>query len=163
MRQFTGTLRELQYCCLKKSSMEVKLGVGVQLGGGRKQGGFMLEFAFSKCKSVQGLRFQHWMPLPISRRHWNLVRNDTNVALTDLAREARLGDRGSKANVLHHFMNDGVVKFGRTAENCFGYGYNQPESCLTHASEKAIESYFGLFRLLLCLAIEEKEILEDAH
>lgn len=165
-------VRELQCFCSKRSFMEVKLGIGVHLGGGRKQGSFTSEFdllsqeAFNKCnirKSVQGLRFQHWMPLPISRRHWNLVRDDTDVVLTALARGARLGSRETKSNVLYHFMNDVVVKFSRTAKDCFESGYTQPTSSLTHPAEKAIESYFALFHLLLCLVVEDKKIVEDAH
>ena len=165
-------LRELQCFCLKKSYMDLKLGIGVRVVGRRKQGSFMSEFdllseeAFSQFqlrKSVQGLPFQYWMPLPISRRHWNLARKDADVALAALAKAARLGGGGTKADVLYHFMNDVVVQFSRAAEQYFECSHKQPKSSLAHASEKAIESYFALFHLLLCLTIEERDIVEDAR
>ena len=165
-------LRELQCFCLKKSFMEVKLGIGIQIRGGRGKGSFASEFdllsaeAFNNLtirKSVHGLSFSHWMPLPISRRHWNLVRKDADEALATLARAANLGYGGTKVDVLHQFMSNIVVQFSHTAEQYFGANYNQPRSSLAHASEKAIESYYALFHLLLCIAIDDKSIVEDAH
>lgn len=163
-------LCELQCFCLKKSFMELKLGVGVRCG--RKQTGFASEFdllsqpAFKNLKvrkSVQGLPFEHWLPLPISRRHWNLVRKDADAALTALAKKSILGNGPAKANVIYQFMSDVVVQFSRTAEQYFGHSHNQPRSSLAHTSEKAIESYFALFHLLLCLGIEDRRIIDDAH
>ena len=165
-------LREVECFILKKSFMEVRLGVGVQVGGGRGTGRLASEFdllsqeaftSFKIRKSVQGLPFQHWMPLPISRRHWNPVRKDADVAIANLAQAARLGEMGTKADVLYHFMNDLVVRFSRTTEQYFGCRNDHPESSLAHASEKAIESYFALFHLLLCVVIEEEAIVKDAY
>ena len=165
-------LRELQCFCLKKSFMEVKLGIGVQVGGGRGKGSLASEFdlisseGFNKLgirKSVQGLRFSHWMPLPISRRHWNLVKKDADKALAALARAAKLGPGGTKAEVLYQFMSNIVVQFSRTAEQFFESRHDPLKSSLAHTSEKAIESYYALFHLLLCIAIDDRSIVEDAH
>ena len=112
---------------------------------------------------MQGLRFSHWIPLPISRRHWNLVKRDADKALAHLAQAASLGYGGTKADVLYQFMSNIVVQFSRTADNYFGASYDQPKSSLAHASEKAIQSYYALFHLLLFIAIDDKTIVEDAH
>lgn len=61
-------------------------------------------------------------------------------------------------------MNDVVVKLSTQAEgnpaNRSLYGLQTlPESTLKHASEKAIESYYHLFHLLLCNASEDKTII----
>src|SRR5437763_547424 len=56
----------------------------------------------------------------------------------------------------YHFMNYVDIKFSQEAskslEHQTSYGRVTPQSTLKHASEKAIESYFHLFHLLLCLA-----------
>ena len=101
------------------------------------------------------------MPLPISRWHWNLVRKDAGVALATLAC-AKFGYGSAKAEVLYHFMNDVVVQFSRTANQYFEYTF-QAKSSLAHASKEAVESYFALFHLLLCIAIEDKDVVEDAN
>ncbi|EHK96096.1 hypothetical protein M7I_8209 [Glarea lozoyensis 74030] len=41
--------------------------------------------------------------------------------------------------------------------------HHTPQSSLTHVSEKAIESYFHLFHLLLCLAAETPETTQKAN
>ena len=67
-------------------------------------------------------------------------------------------------------MNDVVVKLSTQAEGnattqspldmFLRSGYHtQAESSLKHASEKAIESYYHLFHLLLCIACEDKTIV----
>ena len=163
-------LRELQCFFSKKGFMEVKLGIGVRRGRGKSgfasEFDFLSQYAFDNLmirKSVQGLPFQHWLPLPISRRHWNLVRKDAGIALAALAQNWDKRNGPAKASVIYQFMSDVVVQFSRTAEQHFGRDYNQSRSSLAHASEKAIESYFALFHLLLCLGIEDRQIIDDAH
>jgi hypothetical protein len=57
-------------------------------------------------------------------------------------------------------MNTIVVQFSSAAER-----YNGPDarSTLSHASEKAVDAYFGLFHLLLCLATEHVTIINSAN
>lgn len=57
-------------------------------------------------------------------------------------------------------MNDVVVKFTREVGTSYNNG---PQSTLTHASEKAVESYFALSHLLFCVATEQPEIIRHAN
>ena len=160
-------LRELQCFYSKESFMIVKLGIGVHIRRKGCEGTFESEFDLLSQKafrdygirrSVQGLDFEHWMPLPLSRRHWRSVRADVSSSLEQLADAASLQEV-SDVNVIYHFMNDIVVKFSQAAEECFRAS---PESSLNHASEKAVGSYFALFHLLLCLATENSAITHAA-
>lgn len=161
-------VRELQCFCLKESFMKVNLGVGVHIHSRGREGTFESEFdllsqqafqGYGIKTSVQGLAFEYWLPLPISRRHWRSVRADVSGSLRQLAYAANLID-ASDVNVIYHFMNDIVVKSSQEAEKCFDY---DTESSLTHASEKAVESYFALFHLLLYLANEDAGIVHAAN
>ena len=161
--------RELQCFCLKKSFSErgVQLGVGVNVVQRGRQGTIESEFdllslqaykEFGIRRSVQGLRFQHWLPLPISPRHFDSVKDEVNTSTSRIGTAAKL-DSPTPVNVIYHFMNDVVVKLSQEASKSFespsymSYGRHQtPQSTLKHASEKAIDSYFHLFHLLLCLA-----------
>ena len=57
-------------------------------------------------------------------------------------------------------MSDVVVKLSTEAEREW---WNPVKSTLRHASEKAIESYFSLFHLLVCLAVSNPQIVRDAN
>ncbi|TVY38619.1 Ubiquitin-conjugating enzyme E2, partial [Lachnellula subtilissima] len=169
--------RELQCFCLKKDygARDIKLGVGVMITQKGKVGFFESEFDLLsqegykvhqiRC-SVQGVPFQHWLPLPISYGHWRKVQGDVSRSLSTLAVQARLGSV-PLVQVIYHFMNDVVVKLNRQASDTPpepSYRYLDPaKSTLTHASEKAIESYFHLFHLLLCLATSQPEIIKAAN
>ncbi|KAL9600001.1 MAG: hypothetical protein Q9219_003470 [cf. Caloplaca sp. 3 TL-2023] len=161
-------IRELQCFCLKQSFLDAKLGVGVHIGGRNRVGTFSSEFdllsqqafeTYGVRRSIQGLPFQHWLPLPIARRHWRTVREDIDQRLQTLGKAAKISG-ASALSVLSHFMNDVVVNFNQVAEETFT---RNPRSTLTHASEKAVESYFALFHLLICMAAERPGMIRDAN
>jgi len=168
----TIRMREVQCFCIKKNFLSAKLGVGVHLSYRKNAGTLESEFdflsqqAFVQFKirrSIQGLGFEHWLPLPISRRHWRSVKEDVSTSLSQLAMVTGISDGndvgGSNSKVVYNFMNNVVVKLSREAEKTWG---GNLKSTLTHASEKAIESYFSLFHLLLCLATEHGRIVGNA-
>jgi ubiquitin-protein ligase len=155
--------RELICFCLKKDYMEASLGVGVRVLQRGKFGSFESEFDLLSTvafhthhirRSVQGIPFDYWMPLPISNGHWKKVKKDVLPKLAEMAKDANLG-QVQPALVLFHFMNDVVVNLQQKASK-------HQRSSLTHASEKAIESYFHLFHLLVCLASEDPRIVQEA-
>jgi ubiquitin-protein ligase len=163
-------IRELQCFCLKKSFMDTKLGVGVAVVGSRRPV-FRSEFdllsqeAFFQHglrRSIQGVDFDKWLPMPLSRRHWNQIKTNATACLKGLHDFARMGDQEpGHVHVLYHFMNSVVVQFSADAEK----GYHRPNSrsTLSHASEKAVEAYFGLYHLLLCVATEDSAIVDGAN
>lgn len=168
--------RELQCFCFKKNYKQTKLGVGVGISSRGKIGSFSSEFdllshdAFAQHyvrRSVQGVEFEHWLGLPISQGHWRNVRDNVSQTLVTLTKEANLGQVNS-SQVIFAFMNDVVVKLNQETEQATVkmpfYPYEeQAKSTLTHASEKAIESYFHLFHLLICLATEDPSIIRAAN
>ncbi|KAH7071732.1 hypothetical protein FB567DRAFT_554376 [Paraphoma chrysanthemicola] len=163
-------VRELQCFCLKESFMDTKLGIGVAVVGGRRPT-FRSEFdllsqeAFFQHgvhRSIQGVSFDKWLPLPLSRRHWNQVKTNATACLKVIHDFAKMQSKEpGHVDVLYNFMNNIVVQFSADAEK----GYNRPDSrsTLSHASEKAVEAYFGLFHLLLCLATEDVTIVTGAN
>lgn len=74
--------RELQCFCLKRSYMDVRLGIGVSVTGVNKpvlrsEFDLLSQEAFFQHDvhhSVQGVAFDKWPPLPLSRRHWKGIR-----------------------------------------------------------------------------------------
>ena len=165
--------RELLCFCLKTSFRECKLGIGVASPArARVESEFDLisETAFRTLEvrsSVHGIGFRHWLPLPISRRHWQRVRGDLDGALGAIAAAAHI--TGAPSQVLFAFMNHIVVRLNQDLSNQSGApsarngGYHSAKSTLRHASEKAIESYFHIFHLLVCMAAEQPAIVRDAN
>ena len=148
--------RELVCFCLKMSFEEAKLGIGVQITFRGRRGTYESEFdllglqafeVFQIRRSVQNLPFQEWLPLPISRRHYNSVKDLVEEKLLRLG-NAALFTSTSPVDVLYGFMNDIVIRLSDQV------GASTARSSLVHASEKAIESYYHLYHLLICLAAE---------
>ncbi|KAI1120083.1 hypothetical protein F5Y10DRAFT_283576 [Nemania abortiva] len=160
--------RELQCFCLKKNYRLAKLGVGVRVERRQISSEFDLisEEAYDQMgirSSIHNIGFEHWLPLPISRRHWNKVKEGAHGALLKIAPQIKrsLSSVTLEAHVLFTFMNDIVVRLNQTTEKMEKDGLEK--STLNHASEKAIESYFHLFHMLVCLATEDPGISQQAN
>lgn len=156
--------RELQCFCLKKSFDQTKLGVGVRVTMETRKGTLSSEFdllslqAFEEFRirrSVQGLPFENWLPLPLSRKHYNSIRDEIIPRLRSLGDSANL-DGNRPIDTIFSFMNDIVVKLSNEAQTA-------DRSSLGRASEKAIESYFHLYHLLLCLAISDPQTVRSTN
>ncbi|TGJ84176.1 hypothetical protein E0Z10_g4552 [Xylaria hypoxylon] len=166
--------RELQCFCLKKGYESTKLGVGVAVNRGQVSSEFDLisEEAYVHMdirSSIHNIAFHHWLPLPISRRHWSQARQGAHDALLNIASHLKtppsLSSSSSSgtlnAYVLFTFMNDIVVRLNQVTEKI--ETQDSKKSTLRHASEKAIESYFHLFHLLVCLSTEDPAIVQQAN
>ena len=162
--------RELQCFVLKENYLKQMLGVGVAITGNGRQKNLQSEFdlvswtARNKLNidcSIHGIPFDHWLPLPISHGHWNRVQH---LAETSLARIALNANIISPNIAIYAFMNDVMVRLNSDLERNEGsLGYESRKSTLRHASEKAIESYFHLFHLLLCFATSKPSIVAEAN
>jgi len=149
--------RELQCFVVKKGHGQVDLGIGVDVDIRGRQGTIQSEFdlisrqavhELAVRKSIHGIPFWMWLPLPIAHAHWRRVQQRVPACLLKIALEARFPDPGL---VLYGFMNDIVIRLNEDIDDRIE-SYHSSKSTLVHASEKAIESYFHLSHLLLCLA-----------
>jgi hypothetical protein len=118
----------------------------------------------SVWRSVQDVPFQYWLPLPLSETHWERVKGDVDDYLTIIVDECGYSNLASEY-ILFKILNDAIIKLSKDVEkNTYIspiYPYEETaQSTLTHASEKAIESYFHIFHLLLCKAMEEPVIVK---
>jgi ubiquitin-protein ligase len=178
MRQYNIIhVREMQCFTLKKGFKDATLGVGIHVQGREIQSEFDLVSLEAFCdldvkRSVQGLGFEYWLPLPISQMHWAYrAKKHVYASIHQIGSGARLN--GSPATILYSFLNDVVVRLCREASEGKPTDRNSmlrylidempAKSTLTHASEKAIESYFHLYHLLLCLAIDNPAVVRDAN
>lgn len=161
--------RELQCFVLKKSFQETMLGVGVRVDFQGRTGMIASEFdlisweAYSQHHvrtSVQGILFRFWMPLQISRHHHDRAQGETDRCLREIGDAANISPSTS-ATVIFHFMTDVVVKLSDATSRT--RGSRDHKTTLKHASEKAIESYFHLFHILLCLATSDESIVRNAN
>lgn len=104
-----------EMCCftLRKGFKEANLGVGVRIDKRSIQSEFDLisqqaVFHQKVRRSVQGVHFEHWLPLPLSETHWRRVKGMADDALTNIGNAAAV--QGPVVTVLYTFMNDVVVK-----------------------------------------------------
>ncbi|KAI0097608.1 hypothetical protein GGR51DRAFT_566332 [Nemania sp. FL0031] len=159
--------RELHCFCLKKDYQSAKLGVGVRVNRGQISSEFDLISEEARIhmgirRSINNIPFHYWLPLPISRRHWNKVRDGVYDTLPKIAPHIKTSSSGIlDAHVLYTFMNDIVVRFSETTNKMDVMDLQK--STLRHASDKAIESYFHLFHMLVCLATENPGIARQAN
>ncbi|CAJ2503410.1 Uu.00g108040.m01.CDS01 [Anthostomella pinea] len=161
--------RELQCFCLKQGYQSAGLGVGVDVNRGQLSSEFELlsRQAYRELSvrwSIHHVPFQYWLPLPISRRHWGKVKGDLKD-FKDQVNPHIKSATNSDARFLFTFMNDIVVRLNEVAVDT-GYEigrHAKKKSTLLHASEKAIESYFHLFHLLVCLATENPSVVQQAN
>ncbi|KAK5706071.1 hypothetical protein LTR97_001057 [Elasticomyces elasticus] len=166
-------VREMRCFTLKDGFKDTNLGVGVHVHKRivSSEFDYLSEEAFKNLRvrrSVQGLEFEHWLPLPFSEAHWKRVRSSVDDALLGIG--SRI-ESPSAVETLYTFMNDVVVQLSQTsADDRYGesagryniYG-SSVKSTLTHASEKAVESYFQLYHLLVTLATDRPQIVADAN
>lgn len=162
--------RELLCFCLKKSYMNTKLGIGISITGGskpvlRSEFDLLSQEAFFQHdlrRSVQGVEFDKWLPLPLSRRHWSLVKTTATACLRSIHSHANMrSNQPEDVDVLYYLMNNVVVQFSTDAEKDFRR--TDKRSTLNHASEKAVEAYFSCFHLLLCLATNNAAVVVAAN
>lgn len=164
--------RELQCFFSKESYKHANLGVGVSTRRGFASEFDLLSkeaFGMGIRKSVQNIPFDQWLALPISHRHWARSSDEAGKTLDVLKGRLKLASP-SRAQALYAFMTDIVVQLNLVAEEAYTgtkerWNPNRGEhrSTLRHASEKAIESYFHLFHLLVCLATEDRAIIDHAN
>ena len=156
--------RELLCFCLKKGTEDSKLGVGISMDIRSRQGSLSSEFdllslqafgEFSIRRSVHGLPFNYWLPLPLSRKHYNSIKSEVIPRLETIRLTANIAG-GRPVDAIFAFMNDIVVKLSAEAQDL-------GRSALDRASEKAIESYFHLFHLLLCQVTGDDSIVRSTN
>lgn len=168
--------RELQCFVTRRTYRQLSLGIGVDCRG-TKIGTFRSEFdlvsrnAFFNLNvraSVYGQRFQYWLPLPLSHGHWRGVKDEATTQLHHMGLKMSQGKPGAapdNAAVLFTFMNDIIVRLNTDLEGIqHQFEYRKIlTGTLLHSSEKAIESYYHLFHLLLCLATEDTRLIFKAN
>lgn len=163
--------RELICFCLKTDFNNAKLGVGVHISSEGRIGRLESEFdllslqAFEQFHirtSVQSLRFEEWLPLPISRRHYTSIKDLIEPRLLLLSQKARFATC-SPVEVLYAFMNDIVVRLSTKAES------SSTQSSLVHASKTSYRllMFLNLFRTTIHRGhktlVQIRDELFDAH
>ncbi|KAI1472211.1 uncharacterized protein F4812DRAFT_407814 [Daldinia caldariorum] len=158
--------RELQCFCLKQTYHSVNLGVGVSIESGHIASEFDLlsQEAYRHWNirlSVNNLHFDHWLPLPISPGHWGRVKKSVKIALDAMVQKIPNKGTFTEAQVLFTFMTDVVIRLTQVTDSTTSCDSSRTN--LRHASEKAIDSYFHLFHLLVCLATEDHTLVVHAN
>ncbi len=160
--------RRLHCFVLKTCYRHCTLGIGVAVVGPNVQRHIVSEFDLISLtavmrlhiwRSIHGAGFEHWLPLALSRLHWQRVRDMARSELARVGRDARLA--GPPWEVLFAFMDNLATQLNEDR----GRPILPPlkTSTLRHVSERAIESYFHLFHLLLCMAVDDPAVVEAAN
>ena len=133
-------------------------------------------------RSIYGVPFSNWLSVPISVRHWQSIKRKVASKLNMLSDEACIGIH-KPADIIYSFMSNIIEKLiqvdnrwpvildesqqlslGDLAWLGMSITDKQPpKSTSKHASEKVIESFYHLYHLLLCLATENRAIVEEAN
>ncbi|KAH8795635.1 hypothetical protein BGZ57DRAFT_937597 [Hyaloscypha finlandica] len=97
----------------------------------------------------------------------NKIRDDVRMSLSSISSAANLG-AVPPVEVIYHFMNDIVVKLNTQTSEATTRSPHYPHEeastgTMNRASEKAIESYFHCFHLLLCMATTQPAIVQSAN
>ena len=165
-------MRELQCFFLKETFLNLKLGIGVRVTSlVESEFDLLSKDAFNTHKvrmSIHGQEFHVWLPVALSRRHWRSVRQDVETSISKLG--AWLNQRNeSDLKILARFLTDIVVKFSQETNTSVQKlspwaraHRDSSRSTLNHASEKAVEAYFTIFHLLLCVSCEQPGIVKQA-
>lgn len=160
------------------------MGIGVRVRGGDKGTKVHSEFEYLSLdafqnlkiqKSISGISFEFWLPLPISEGHWRQVTATASephsVTMALKAIRGRAGLQGDDADTVVSFMNDVVVQLNDdlTASDdvpnveVWPWTPAERRTSLRHASEKAIDAYFQLFHMLVCMAVDDPRIVHKAN
>lgn len=184
--------RELQCFITKEGYKQSPLGIGLQFRNPRLsflQPGFELisYVAFVDLGVRQpiydhgfdddlGNKMRYWLPLPLAVEHWDKVKDYASQLLDYLSvklpgaptKPTRLNSMG----VLATLMSDTIFKLTTDVHtmrwvpprdaNIYPRQEHQTTSLL-HPSEKTIQSLFSLFHILLCLALDKPEYVENAN
>jgi hypothetical protein len=126
--------------------------------------------------SVHGRPFGYWIPLALSREHYKRVQRDIHARLMSISRAAPLHAR-HPVEVVYRFMHDVCLKLSQDMAplsppsrraQAFARGiiphHHAQVAQSTHArpSEKAVESFYHLYHLLLCLAAADEDVVRVA-
>ncbi|KAK2606735.1 hypothetical protein N8I77_005466 [Diaporthe amygdali] len=184
--------RELQCFITKEGYKQSPLGIGLQFRIPRLsflQPGFeLISYAafvdLGVRQSIYDHGFDHdlgndmryWLPLPLAVEHWDKVKDYASQLLDYLSVKLpgalTMPMRLNSMGVLATLMSDTIFKLitdvhtvRRVAPrdaNDYPRLEHQTASLL-HPSEKAIQSLFSLFHILLCLAVDKPEYVENAN
>lgn len=160
-------IRDLELKCFvtKEHFSKSPLGIGIYLPSWPRSAAsavdsefdFISLDAFGKlgvCTTAYGCEIEDWLPLPLSRQHWDQINTRAYQSLHHLAWRRPVS--GSIMDVLVSFMKDQVTKLFTSEEKSPATGLLQP-------SMKAVESLFFLFHLLVCVAVDRPKYVRKTN
>ena len=172
--------RELQCFVLRESFLNLKLGIGVKLPSSKTtfhvSEFFTSEFDliseegfrdYDQRRSAEGVPFTHWLPLPLSRRHWRSVCEDAKRSIRTIATDGALRP-DTELMILSRFLSDIIAESTkesnpfRTYHGVDRYASSVMVRSRLHRSTKAFEGFIAIFHLLICLACEDPTIIAQA-